>query len=253
MFARCTNCENNDNYSLQSLYSTEVQAPLSNTPVVGMWLNSPEHFWPGEVSTVFVNFHFWALELIQLLTNGCFVLGCKSRPGFISTAIILVGLSYLNIVIKSDDLKHNQKLPFISYHYKVAYVSTSKKSHKIFCIFLSEEMGCMAYSQARGVSGKRQSLLIYLLFWSSGKDGLTSFESQNRCSWLHPRYCTWNMLTYAHTFFSFNSSTVGLKLNFLSNIRFFSSFIFFSSAALCSATRNITNFASIKKYSEKKH
>jgi hypothetical protein len=72
-----------------------------------------------------------------------------------------VGLSYLNIVIKSDDLKHNEKLPFISYHYKVAYVSTSKNSHKIFYIFLSEEMGCMAYSRARGVSGKSLYLFIY--------------------------------------------------------------------------------------------
>jgi hypothetical protein len=36
-----------------------------------------------------------------------------------------VGLSYLNIVIKSDNLKHNKKLPFILWYcYKAAYVRT---------------------------------------------------------------------------------------------------------------------------------
>jgi len=64
----------------------------------------------GHVTTVFMNFHLEALELIQFFSNGSLVLGSQSSPGLVCSSIVVVCCSDFNVIIETDDLTGLQLL-----------------------------------------------------------------------------------------------------------------------------------------------
>lgn len=51
-----------------------------------------------------MNGHLRTLKLVQLLPNGCLVLGCQPCPGFIGPSVVVVGLRDFDVIVEPDNL-----------------------------------------------------------------------------------------------------------------------------------------------------